>query len=124
MQEGGGSGSLSITENGEYDVKKYAVAIVNVRQETSLRLPYEAFMLEDVLIVVDRSALIAQMLPPYSDISLPYEAFMLDNELTVVDKTALIASVLPPYSDTSLPYEVLMLDNEIMFVAKTDIVQV
>ena len=30
---GGGSGSLSITENGEYDVKKYAQVVVNVQGE-------------------------------------------------------------------------------------------
>ena len=87
---GGGSGSLSITENGEYDVKKYAMAVVNVRQETLIRLPYEVLMLDDELIVVDSTALIAHMLPPYSDISLPYEALMLDSEIMLVAKTDIV----------------------------------
>ena len=84
------TGSISMTENGTYDVKQYALAVVNVRQETLIRLPYEVLMLDDELIVVDTTALIAHVLPPYSDISLPYEALMLDSEIMLVAETDIV----------------------------------
>ena len=52
---GGGTGSLSITENGTYDVKRYAQAVVNV--PTDIPVLPNMTIASRVILVADLSAL-------------------------------------------------------------------
>lgn len=55
MQEGGGSGSLSITANGIYDVKRYAQVVVDVPSDVP-SLP-NMVLVPNMILIVDTSAL-------------------------------------------------------------------